>query len=166
MKRIIIYFLFLMFIVGCVTAPTKPMVQIEKDVSLAGYKAIEVIPVINETGKTFEFDVADKLTQLIKSKIKEKGYVINEEKEAKDSVLIIKSSLVAYAPGSAFKRWLAPGAGKTQATVRTSLIDKMTGESIGEIVKESHPHFLRIQVVVVHLIPVAQSQLQAYLTRI
>jgi hypothetical protein len=31
-------------------------------------------------------------------------------------------------------RWLATGAGRTQATVRTSLIDKMTGESIGEIV--------------------------------
>jgi hypothetical protein len=93
-----------------------------------------VIPVINETGKDFKFDVADKLTQNIKSKIRKKGYVVNDETEAKDSVLIIKSSLVTYEPGNAFKRWLLPGAGKTRATVRTSLIDKMTGKSIGEIV--------------------------------
>lgn len=132
MKRIIIYFLFLVFIVGCAT--TKPMLQMGEGVSLAGYKAFEVMPVINETGKVFEFNVEDKLTQNIKSKMKEKGYVINEEKEEKVSMLIIKSSLVAYAPGNAAKRWLLPGAGKTRCTVRTSLIDKMTGELIGEIV--------------------------------
>ena len=49
-------------------------------------------------------------------------------------MLIIKSSLVTYEPGNAAKRWLLLGTGKTRATVRTSLIDKMTGKSIGEIV--------------------------------
>ena len=134
MKNYIILILLLLVVGGCATATGKPMVQMEKDVSLTGYKSFEVIPVIDETGKTFEFDVADELTKYIKSKIKEEGYVINEEKEAKDSVLVIKSSLVAYDSGSAFKRWLLPGAGKTRATVKASLIDKITGRTIGEIV--------------------------------
>lgn len=131
-KNLIIAFLFLLFVGGCATA--KPMVQMEKDISLTGYKSFEIIPVINETGKTFEFDVADHLTQHIKSKIKDKGYIINKGKEAKDSILVIESSLITYEPGSAVKRWLLPGLGKTRATVRTSLIDKMTGKTIGEIV--------------------------------
>ncbi len=132
MKNYMILILLLLVVGGCPSYPTKLMVRMEKGVSLSEYKVFEVMPVSNETGKTFEFDVADELTQHIKAKIKDKGYVINERKEVKDSVLVIKSSLITYEPGSAAKRFL--GGGKTRATVRTSLIDKMTGKVIGEIV--------------------------------
>lgn len=46
----------------------------------------------------------------------------------------MKSRLLSYEPGSAFKRWLAPGFGKTQAAAGTSLIDKKTGKVLGELV--------------------------------
>ena len=130
MKNYIIPISLLLLVGGCAA---KPAVRMEKGVSLTGYKVFEVMPVINETGKTFKFDVADELTQHIKSKIKDRGYVIDEEKEAKDCVLVMKSSLIVYEPGSAFKRWILPGWGKTQATVKTSLIDKKTGKIVGEM---------------------------------
>ena len=79
MKRVIICFLFFVFVVGCAT--TKPMVKMEKDVSFTGYKAFEVIPVINETGKDFKFDVADELTQNIKSKIKKRDMLYMMEQK-------------------------------------------------------------------------------------
>ncbi len=120
MKNYMILILLLLVVGGC--SGPRLMVQMEKGVSLSEYKVFEVMPVSNETGKTFEFDVADELTQHIKAKIKDKGYVINERKEAKDSVLVIKSSLTAYEPGSA------------RPTVRALLIDKMTGKVIGEMV--------------------------------
>ena len=139
MKNYIILILLLLVVGGCgvrAVRPSKLMVRMEKGVSLSEYKVFEVMPVSNETGKTFEFDVADELTQHIKAKIKDKGYVINERKEVKDSVLVIKSSLITYEPGSAAKRYLLPlsGKGDTRATVRTSFIDKMTGKVIGEMV--------------------------------
>jgi hypothetical protein len=105
-----------------------------EDVSLADYKVFEVPPVLNATGKTFEFDVADILTQNIKSKLGGKGYTVSDGSATLEQVVIIKSSLLSYEPGDAFKRWLAPGYGKTQATVRTSLIDKRTGKLLAELV--------------------------------
>ncbi len=135
----------LLLVVGGCFPHQKLMVWMENGVSLSEYKVFEVMPVSNETGKTFKFNVEDELTQHIKAKIKDKGYVINERKEVKDSVLVIKSSLMTYEPGSAGMRLLDlgvevasniryEGIGDTRATVRTSLIDKMTGKVIGEMV--------------------------------
>lgn len=134
MKNYMILILLLLVVGGC--SRPKLMVRMENGVSLSEYKVFEVMPVSNETGKTFEFDVADELTQHIKAKIKDKGYVINERKEVKDSVLVIKSSLMTYETGTAKQGWdiLELGTGLTRATVRTSLIDKMTGKVIGEMV--------------------------------
>jgi hypothetical protein len=131
-KLSMIVFLILLIISGCVTS--KPMMSMVKDVSLADYKVFEVPPILNETRKTFEFDVADTLTQNIKSKLRDKGYKVSDGTATSEKVLIIRSSLLSYEPGSAFKRWLAPGFGKTQATVRTYLIDKKTGKVLGELV--------------------------------
>lgn len=120
------------YLSGCVTS--KPMVFTDKKVSLVDYKVFEVPAVLNETGKTFEFDVADTLTQNIKSKLIGKGYIVSDGTATSEQVLTIKSSLLSYESGSAFKRWLAPGFGKTQATVKTSLIDKKTGKVLEELV--------------------------------
>lgn len=132
MKKLSIVLLIFAFIAGCVTS--KPMVSMMQGVSLIGYKVFEVPPVLNETGKTFEFDVSDTLTQNIKSKLRDKGYIVSDGTVPSEEILIIKSSLLSYEPGSAFKRWIAPGFGKTQATVKTSLIEKRTGKVLGELV--------------------------------
>ena len=71
--------LFLLLLGGCV-ATGKPMVWVEKNASLTGYKVFEVIPVLNETGKTFEFDITDTLTQNLKARLRDKGYIVTEEK--------------------------------------------------------------------------------------
>ena len=47
---------------------------------------------------------------------------------------VITSDLLVYVEGSAFKRWLAPGAGKTQCTLKTRLIDKSTNKMVLEVV--------------------------------
>ena len=126
----IIFLIFVIIITGCVTS--KPMVYMEKGVSLSDYNVFEVLPVQNETGKTYEFDVTNTLSQNIKSKLKEKGFQVADATAASGKVLIIKATLLSYEPGSAFKRWLAPGFGSTQATVKTLLIDKKTRRSLGE----------------------------------
>jgi len=131
-KNFIPIFLLLLLLGGCaVTA--KPMVSMERDASLKEYKVFEVMPTINETGETFEFNVTNELTENVKSRLREKGYTV-EEAIIPEGVLVIKNSLMDYEAGNAFGRWLAPGVGVTQATVKTSLIDKTTGTIIGEMV--------------------------------
>jgi hypothetical protein len=131
MKKL--FYLFLAMILwgeGCATG--KPMIWIEKGVSLSRYKVLEVAPITNDTGKTYDFDVADTLTKTVKANLAEKGYVISEGGAGGESVLELKGSLTLYEPGSALQRWFAAGLGTTQCNVKVSLIDKKTGKLIGE----------------------------------
>ena len=130
-KNFIPVLFLLLFLCGCVAA--KPMVSMEEGASLKTYKVFQVAPAINETGETFEFDVTGELTNKVKLRLTEKGYKV-EEVSASEGVLVIKNSLMDYEAGNAAGRWLAPGVGVTQATVKTSLIDKTTGTIIGEMV--------------------------------
>ncbi len=134
MKKIslIIFLIFIIFMSGCVTS--KPMVYIQKDVSLAGYTMFEVPPMQNTSGKTYQFDVSNTLTQHIRTKLKDKGFTVSDGRTISGKTMVIKTSLISYEPGSAIKRWVAPGFGKTQVTVETLLIDKKTRKSLGEFI--------------------------------
>jgi len=135
MKKLstIFFLCFAIIMSGCITT-SKPMVSMKKGVSLVGYKVFKVQPVLNETGKTYKFNVSSTLTQNIKSKLRDKGFIVSDGTITSKKVLIIKSKLLSYEPGSALKRWFAAGFGKTQATVKTSLIDNTTGKVLGEFV--------------------------------
>lgn len=137
-KRCVLTSLLFIVVVGCGSiVKSKPITRITEGVLFTKYQAFEVEPVTNETGKTFNFDVTDNLTRHIKSALEDLGYTVTNRPDLLQNVLVIKSSLIAFEPGSAFKRWLgAPivPAGKTQATIKTSLIDKQNGDVIGDIV--------------------------------
>jgi len=132
MRKKIYWLLFLVvFLGGCATG--KPMSWIQKGVSLSSYQVFEVEPVSNETGKVYDFDVAADLTKKIKIELADKGYSVAESSTAGESVIVLKSSLKRYEPGSALKRWVQRGYGATQCTVKCTLIDKKAGKIIGEI---------------------------------
>lgn len=130
-KRLLWLFFMMVFTGGCATG--KPMSWLDKETSVSSYKVFEVVPVSNDTGKTYDFDVAADLTKEIKAKLEDKGYAVVDTNTARESVLILKSSLILYEPGSALKRWLYTGYGATQCTVKSTLIDKQRGKIIGEI---------------------------------
>lgn len=104
------------------------------NVSLSKYKTFEVDDVVNNTNKTFEFDVTGLLTEQIRNKLREKGYASMHRSETRRNVLLIKSYLLNFEHGSAFKRWLAPGAGKSMIIVKSVLVDKGTHQTLGTIV--------------------------------
>ena len=116
---------------GCATGT--PVFWADKNASFSGYKALEVIPVVNETGKTFEFDVVSEITKQLKDNLIKEGYVITDDGQSGDDILVIRSSLIAYEPGNAFKRWVVPGAGKTHCTIKSVLVNKRTGKTQAEI---------------------------------
>lgn len=122
-------------ILGCYT--TNPIITVDPNIPISKYELFEVEPVIDDTGKDFDFDVAGELTEQIILKLQGKGYSVIIDSKNKKNILLIRSTLISYEPGNAVKRWLASPlipAGKTQATVRSILIDKNSGKIIGDIV--------------------------------
>jgi hypothetical protein len=114
-KKVIIVFLLSVFFAGCATSPR------DKGFSLAGHKAFEVAPVLNATGKAFDFDVTSQLTGLISSKLKEKELSVTATLE---NAIIIKSSVTSYETRGA----------RAQCTVEIKFVDKTTQRVLGEIV--------------------------------
>jgi hypothetical protein len=121
-----------LLLVSCATGTA--MTVMENREALQSYQFIEVIPVSNDTGKSFDFNVTDIITQHLKANLESKGYRLTEASPERTKVLTVESSLTEYQRGSALSRWVAPGAGATVCTVRSSLVDKQSGRSIGEII--------------------------------
>jgi len=121
------------FTTGCVTPSGTSDIWIGEGKDLTQYNAVEVLPVKDSTGMTHEIDVSALLTQHIKEQVESIGYLHDSRDEDSAPVLILKPDLVDYGAGSALSRWAAPGAGKSRCVVRSALIDKQSGQAIGEI---------------------------------
>ena len=130
-KLTVLFILLLALIGGCATGT--PVVSIDKDASLSGYKAVEVTPVVNETDTTFEFDVIGEITTQLKLNLTKAGYVVTDGGQSADDILVIRTYLLIYEPGNALQRFAVPGAGKTNCTIRSLLVNKKTGKTQGEI---------------------------------
>ena len=136
---------------GC-AARQPPQISTEPGVSLAGYKEIAIAPVSNETGQTFDFDFVSAFTDDLKLALRAKGYDVTDPKASSPNTLIVQCSFAKYEPGNRAERaatdvaalaavallpspgLLLPRAGAAEATVNTTLIDKKTGEALGDMV--------------------------------
>ncbi|MGI9317012.1 MAG: hypothetical protein ACR2QW_06745 [bacterium] len=121
------------FTTGCVTPSGTSDIWISEGKDLTQYSAVEVLPVIDSTGMTHEINVSALLTQHFKEQFESIGYLHDSKDENSAAVLTFKPDLVGYGAGSALGRWAAPGAGKARCVVRSALIDKQSGQAIGEI---------------------------------
>jgi len=81
---------------------------------------IEIGQVTNETGKTFEINVEQMLTDALTEKLRNEN-LLWVDQEAETNRLVLLSKIVEYAEGDAFKRWLLPGWGATILTVHGEL---------------------------------------------
>jgi hypothetical protein len=109
---------------GCAVVP-KQQVWMEKGATLSHYQVFEVLPAQNETGKTFDTDVAATLTDRLVSGLRAKNYTVNPGAVEVRDILIVRSRLVIYEPAS--------GSSGAKCVVRTALIDKKTGKLLGEM---------------------------------
>ena len=120
--------LLLISFAGCATQP--PELTTQPGVSLSGRKLI-VAPTVNETGKAYDFDIAQVFTSDLQSALQAKGYELASMSQPPPDAVIVQCTFLSYAPGNAAKRWLLPGWGSTEATVKTSLVDHATGRIVG-----------------------------------
>jgi hypothetical protein len=120
--------LLMMATAGC--AVGKPVIWVDKSVSFSAYRTVDVTAVANETGRTFDFDVAQSLTDQIRSKLAEHGIPLSQGVTTAGT-LVVKTRLTTYSPGNAAARTALPGAGATECIVKGELLDAQTGAKLG-----------------------------------
>lgn len=92
---------------------------------------IEVGPVTNETGKTFDVDLQQMFTDALTQQLQGDNLLWAAGQQGDH--LIITTKVVEYEPGNAFKRWLLPGYGSTAITLRCELKDSASGKLVGSV---------------------------------
>jgi Domain of unknown function (DUF4410) len=127
--RLLISAAAMLIVAGCAT---KPDVKIEQGIALGKYTCVEVASAQNETGNSANDTAASTFRDDLLSALRSEGVGVSEACPA-GAALLVKPALVHYEAGSALARWVVPGAGRTQATVAVGLVDKASGQSVGDL---------------------------------
>jgi uncharacterized lipoprotein YajG len=113
---------------GCAT-PTKTKV-VASGLPRAGAK-VTVGSVTNETGKKFEFDVEAALRDALAKCLAQRQ--LRADSSAAPGDLLLRTRITDYRPGSAFKRWVAPGWGATVLAISAELFDHATQALVAQV---------------------------------
>ena len=82
--------------------------------------SIKVAKVVNDTGFEFDIDIEENLADALEDQFLEEDLLWLGDKEP---TLFMETRIVGYKKGSAFKRWMMPGWGATQLSIRCELKD-------------------------------------------
>lgn len=92
---------------------------------------IEVGPVTNDTGQTFDQDLQQMFTDALTQELQSQNLLWTAGTQG--AHLVIATRIVAYEPGNAFKRWLLPGYGSTVITLHCELKESPGGKLVGSV---------------------------------
>ena len=103
---------------GCTNV--QHQVKLDKDLIPKEDVSIKVAKVANDTGFDFDIDIEHMLTDALEDQLLEEDLLWLGGNEP---VLIMESRIVEYRKGNAFKRWMMPGWGATELSIRCELKD-------------------------------------------
>ena len=95
-------------------------VKLNKEYITEENVSIKVGKVVNDTGFDFAIDIEEMLTDALEDQLLEEDLLWLGGKEP---ALLMESRIVGYKKGSAFKRWVLPGWGATELSIRCELKD-------------------------------------------
>ena len=121
---------------ACESVPEGSPTWVRENAKLDEYRMVKVEDVLNESGNDAAEKVTVKLTGYLKAGLGEKGFVIANDDESESKVLVVRTRLIAFEAGSALARWAAPGAGKTQCTLQTTLLDSQTNQKLADFISD------------------------------
>jgi hypothetical protein len=104
-----------------------------QDAAFAGVRQMEFHPVVDNTGKHFDFDAAAAATQTLQQRLTQAGMVLIKPDVTTPQPIVIKSSLVYYLPGSVGGRWVGFGGGSAVCILRTQLFDGRSDRLLGDM---------------------------------
>jgi hypothetical protein len=123
---------FVLVLVGCARAD-RPMVRMDKGVTLSGYRVFEVGLTKNGTGKPLPEMILEKITKRLRLKLAEKGLTVQEQKGDETGVVVLRSTLISYDLINPGEYAVIPGF-KDECIIQTESIDKTTNQVLGEFV--------------------------------
>ena len=105
-----------------------------QDATFTGVRQMEFHPVVNHTGKDFDFDAAAVATQTLRKQLTQAGMVLIIPGGAEPQRVVIKSSVEYYKPGSVGERWVGFGGGAAVCILRTQLFDGHSDRLLADFV--------------------------------
>ncbi len=106
-----------LFFMGCATERTT---QIQEPFIPSKHHALRIEPCEDRTGFTGERNIKEEATRaLLKKVTANRRFAIRPEAQ-----LVLTCDIERFAEGSAFKRWLWPGMGATQAAITVMIWEK------------------------------------------
>ena len=106
-----------------------------QDAKFLGLRQLEFHPVIDDTGKLYELDVAVKATDALQQKLTEAGIALTDPGSPTPERIVLETTLVFYQPGSIGGRWIGFGGGAAVCILRSRLIhgdsERLLGDLIG-----------------------------------
>ena len=105
-------------VAGCTNV--QHQVKLNKDYIPKEDVSIKVAKVINDTGFDFDIDIEEMLADALEDQLLEEDLLWLGGKQP---VLFMESTITGYKKGSAFKRWMMPGWGATELSIRCELKD-------------------------------------------
>ena len=103
---------------GCTNV--QHQVRLEKEYLPKENVSIKVAKVVNDTGFDFDIDIEEMLADALEDQLLEEDLLWLGGEEP---FLLIESRIIGYKKGSAFKRWMMPGWGATELSIRCELRD-------------------------------------------
>lgn len=137
----VITLLFTFCLLGC-TSTTKPLVWKVKDVAITDFKAFEIQPVINATGKNIrnargkniELEILSSLTAYLKEQFEVKNLQLIDSPQTESEVLTVQSEILVYEVKS-FAGPALPAKYRVDLCIlRTRLLQKSSSNVVAEIV--------------------------------
>ena len=103
---------------GC--ANVQHQVRLNKEYIPEENVSIKVDKVVNDTGFEFDIDIEEMMADALEDQLLEEDLLWLGGEEP---FLLMESRIVGYKKGSAFKRWMMPGWGATELSIRCELKD-------------------------------------------
>jgi hypothetical protein len=116
---ILIVLIFSLIITGC--ANVQHQAKFDQNYKPPEVISVKVARVSNDTGLVFENDIEKLLVEAFEENLNEKNLLCEQGKAPS---LFLESYIIKYREGSAFKRWLLPGWGATELSIRCDLKDE------------------------------------------
>jgi hypothetical protein len=121
-KRIVMAVLLIGFLAllfgGC--ANVQHQARLNKEYIPKENVSIKVAKVVNDTGFDFDIDIEELLADALEDQLLEEDLLWLGGEEP---FLLMESRIIGYKKGSAFKRWMMPGWGATELSIRCELKD-------------------------------------------
>lgn len=133
----------ILFFTLCLCSCTKTQLVVwnDQNVSFSNFETFEIMPVANATKSPIKQTELSFLTTQLKEQFKVQNLKINDAKQIKNGVLVVRSAIILYGVSTdIFKsQQITPNLThitKIRCRIRTRLIDKSTNHDVAKIITD------------------------------